>query len=79
MKKKIFSIIGVALFSVAVAINLKTSFNDKHQIDLSLINSEALADGEGLPDGLYVVCIPDENSICIYLGIVVMRCYYSPH
>ena len=43
MKKKIISIIGIAVFAVAVALNISVAFNKDTEMDLYLANTEALA------------------------------------
>ncbi len=46
MKKKIFSIVGVAAFAVAVAFNINTSLSDNAEMDMTLAQIEALARNE---------------------------------
>ena len=63
MKKKVFSIIGVAAFAVAVAINLNISAN-RNKSDLVLANVEALANGEiG-----HAICYDYYVAICFWAG-----------
>ena len=70
MKKKVFSIIGVAAFAVAVAINLNISANNNER-DVVLANIEAMAQGEGLSNHCwYYGCMPDWRYNCyVYVGI----------
>ena len=62
MKKKVFSIIGVAAFAVAVALNMNISANN-NESDLVLANVEALAQGEASLDR---GCVHDPRGTCTW-------------
>lgn len=46
MKKKIFSVIGVAVFAVAVAFNINTNLTNSAKMDVTLTKLETLVMGE---------------------------------
>lgn len=46
MKRKLFSVIGVAAFAVAVALNINAGLSNDTAMDVTLVNVEALAGSE---------------------------------
>ena len=64
MKKRIFSILGVAAFAGAMAVNVNMSTKNNEN-DVALANVEALAIGE-IPDGTNC----KTNGIYTYCGYV---------
>lgn len=69
MKRKVFSIIGVAAFAGAVAFNVSSSLRSESLLDLSLANVEALASDEGNAD-----CSDGNAKLCCKIWTVK---YYS--
>ena len=65
MKKKVFLIIGGAVFAIAVVFNISISFRGDSLSDFTLANVEALANGE-------VIAGP----LCVY--VPQWRCGWPP-
>ena len=65
MKKKLFLVIGIVAFAVAIAFNINANLSNNSEQNLALANIEALAQGElirgdGLCMNIYV------NTVCYY-------------
>ena len=64
MKKKVFSIIGIAAFAVAVAVNMNVNINNSVEMDLALANVKALAKKAEVV--LEKGCAHDPSGICVW-------------
>ncbi len=78
MRRKILSIVGVAAFTVAVAFNISTNLSNDAEMDVTMANVEALAQGESWISGCFSKCNFDPNWDCItfFLGQPALYCPY---
>ncbi len=78
MKKKIFSIIGVAAFAVVVAFNINASISNGSDNDVTLANVESLVLGENL-SGVVIACHRScsGNSYCWKRNMSSWKCEFS--
>ena len=79
MKRKFLVLFGAVAIVASIAFSFSVNFSGNSLSDISLDSIEALARGEDPGDILYIVCLDDKNSICVYQNHVVLECYYSPH
>lgn len=77
MKTKL--LIGMSLLVLVAGANFIKNTFQKQYADILLSSIEVLTADEVDDDELNIVCLSDENSVCVYESTVVLKAYYSAH